>query len=57
MSTGAAKPESDGNNYRRSEWLDDGSTQLQTCDGAAGKFVYALNVTECRKRALIVLSF
>jgi hypothetical protein len=37
-----------GNNGRCWEWQDDVSMQLQTCDRAAGRFVYALNVTECR---------
>jgi hypothetical protein len=37
-----------GNNGGRWEWQDDLPTQLQICDRAVGKFVYALDVTECR---------
>jgi hypothetical protein len=36
-----------GSNGGRWEWQDDVLTQLQKCDRAAGKFVYALDVTKC----------
>lgn len=35
------------NNGGHWEWQDDLQAQLQTCDRASGKFVYALDVTEC----------